>query len=106
VFMLSLAGIPPLFGFWPKFVVFEAAVRADLVWLAAVAIATSVISAFYYIKIVKIMYFDDSAPAFIKEREPIGAALILVAALAVSPLGYLAIPYLSPLTNAAAASLF
>ncbi|MDB5668858.1 MAG: nuoN [Alphaproteobacteria bacterium] len=106
VFMLSLAGIPPLFGFWPKFVVFEAAVRADLVWLAAVAIATSVISAFYYIKIVKIMYFDDAAPAFIKEREPIGAALILIAALAVSPLGYLAIPYLSPLTDAAAASLF
>ena len=106
VFMLSLAGIPPLFGFWPKFVVFEAAVRADLVWLAAVAIATSVISAFYYIKIVKIMYFDDSAPAYLKEREPIIAGLILVAALAVSPLGYLTIPYLAPLTDAAAASVF
>ena len=106
VFMLSLAGIPPLFGFWPKFVVFEAAVRADLVWLAAVAIATSVISAFYYIKIVKIMYFDDPAPAYIKEREPIGAALILVTALAVSPLGYFSIRPLSALTDAAAASLF
>lgn len=44
MFMFSLAGIPPLFGFWPKFLVFDAAVKADLTWLAAVGIATSVIS--------------------------------------------------------------
>ncbi len=41
--MFSLAGIPPLFGFWPKFLVFDAAVQANLTWLAAVGIATSVI---------------------------------------------------------------
>jgi NADH-quinone oxidoreductase subunit N len=106
VFMLSLAGIPPLFGFWPKFLVFEAAVLTDLTWLAAVAIATSVIGAFYYIKIVKIMYFDDAAPAFAPPRDAVGGGLIAICALAVSPLGYLAIPYLEPLTRAAAQSLF
>ncbi len=105
IFMLSLAGIPPLFGFYPKLVVFDAAVQADLAWLAAVAIATSVIGAFYYIKIVKIMYFDDGGPAFSKVKEPIAGALILLTALAVSPLGYLAIPYLEAVSSDAAASI-
>src|SRR5215207_763278 len=59
--MFSLAGIPPLFGFWAKFVVFRAAVQADLIALAAIGIAASVIGAFYYIKVVKVMYFDDAA---------------------------------------------
>jgi NADH-quinone oxidoreductase subunit N len=105
VFMLSLAGIPPLFGFYPKLLVFDAAVQADLAWLAAVAVATSVIGAFYYIKIVKIMYFDESAPAFSRVREPVAGALILITALAVSPLGYLSIPYLEAWSNEAAASI-
>ena len=106
LFMFSLAGIPPLFGFWPKFLVFQAAVAADLTWLAAVAIATSVISAFYYIMIVKLIYFDAPAPAFAETREPIGAGLILASALFVSPLGYLAIPMLDRATLVAATSLF
>ena len=106
IFMFSLAGIPPLFGFWPKFLVFNAAVAANLTWLAAVAIATSVIGASYYIMIVKLMYFDEPAPAFGEPREPVGAALILISALFVSPLGYLAIPVLDRATLAAAAVLF
>jgi NADH-quinone oxidoreductase subunit N len=85
--------------------VFDAAVQADLAWLAAVAVATSVIGAFYYIKIVKIMYFDEAAPAFSRVREPVAGALILLAALAVSPLGYLSIPYLEAISNEAAASI-
>ena len=71
-----------------------------------VAIATSVISAFYYIMIVKLMYFDEPAPAFAESREPIGAGLIVVSALFVSPLGYLAIPMLGQATVNAANSLF
>src|SRR5690606_5316772 len=59
--MFSLAGIPPFMGFWAKLVVFQAAVQADLVALAALGIAGSVISAYYYIKIIKIMYFDEPA---------------------------------------------
>jgi NADH-quinone oxidoreductase subunit N len=105
-FMFGLAGVPPLFGFWPKFLVFNAAVQADLTWLAAVGIATSVISAFYYLKIVKTMYFDDPAPAYGPTREPAAAALIVLAALFVSPLGYLSIKYLGPVTVNAAGALF
>jgi NADH-quinone oxidoreductase subunit N len=106
IFMFSLAGIPPLFGFWPKFLVFDAAVGAGLTWLAAVAIATSVISAFYYIKIVKLIYFDEPAPAFAETKEPVGTALILASALFVSPLGYLAIPWLGAAATNAARALF
>jgi NADH-quinone oxidoreductase subunit N len=106
MFMFSLAGIPPLFGFVPKFMVFNAAVEAHLTWLAAVAIATSVIGAYYYIMIVKLIYFDEPAPAFAETKEPVGAALILAAALFVSPLGYLAIPLLDAATRNAASALF
>jgi NADH-quinone oxidoreductase subunit N len=106
IFMFSLAGIPPLFGFWPKFVVFNAAVAADLTWLAAVAIATSVISAFYYIMIVKTMFFDDPAPAYAPTRDPVTAVLAVAAALFVSPLGYLAIGPLDYATTIAADTLF
>ena len=106
IFMFSLAGIPPLFGFVPKFMVFTAAVEANLAWLAAVAIATSVISAFYYIMIVKIMYFDEPAPAFAETHEKVCSALIFASALFVSPLGYLAWGYLDLATRNAAGALF
>ncbi|HEX8401655.1 MAG TPA: NADH-quinone oxidoreductase subunit NuoN [Allosphingosinicella sp.] len=106
MFMFSLAGIPPLFGFWPKFLVFDAAVKADLTWLAAVGIATSVIGAYYYLKIIKTMYFDDPAPAFARTREPVETVMLAAAALFVSPLGYLTIPYLGAATQNAARALF
>jgi NADH-quinone oxidoreductase subunit N len=106
IFMFSLAGIPPLLGFWPKFYVFEAAVQADLTWLAAVGIATSVIGAYYYIKIVKIMYFDAAAPAYERVPDPVVSGLILVSALLVSPLGYLLIGPIETLATNAASSLF
>ncbi|HEY5722461.1 MAG TPA: NADH-quinone oxidoreductase subunit NuoN [Allosphingosinicella sp.] len=106
VFMFSLAGIPPLFGFWPKFLVFTAAVQADLTWLAAVGIATSVISAFYYLMIVKVMFFDEPAPAYGQTRDLAQTILIALAAVTVSPLGYLTIKYLDPLTLNAAQALF
>jgi NADH-quinone oxidoreductase subunit N len=106
IFMFSLAGVPPLFGFWPKFLVFDAAVRADLTWLAAVGIATSVISAFYYLKIVKTMYFDEPAPAYGPTSDVPQAVLIVLAALFVSPLGYLVIPYLGAAAGNAAGALF
>jgi NADH-quinone oxidoreductase subunit N len=106
MFMFSLAGIPPLFGFWPKFLVFNAAVQANLTWLAAVGIATSVIGAYYYLKIIKTMYFDDPAPAYERSPDRLGGALIAVAALFVSPLGYLSIPYIDQAAQNAAGALF
>ncbi len=64
IFMFSLAGIPPLLGFWPKLVVFQAAIGEGLYWLAVAGFLGSVIGAYYYIKIVKIMYFDAPAAPF------------------------------------------
>ena len=106
IFMFSLAGIPPLFGFWPKLLVFTAAVEAGYVTLAVAAILGTVIGAYYYLKIVKIMYMDEPAAPYRRLRQPVQAFLILVAALAVSPLGYLLIGPLSSLSDRAAGTLF
>ena len=64
IFMFSMAGIPPLAGFFGKFYVFLAAVDAGLYTLAVVGVLTSVVGAFYYLRIVKIMYFDEPAEKF------------------------------------------
>jgi NADH-quinone oxidoreductase subunit N len=106
MFMFSLAGIPPLFGFWPKLLVFNAAVASGYVSLAVAAILGTVIGAYYYLKIVKIMYFDEPGAAYSRPRQPLQGLLILIAALIVSPLGYLLIAPLSALTDRAAGSLF
>jgi NADH-quinone oxidoreductase subunit N len=106
LFMFSLAGIPPLMGFWPKFYVFNAAVEANLTWLAAVGIATSVIGAYYYLKIIKIMYFDDPAPAFERRRFNVESLMIALCALFVSPLGYFLIGPLDFVSRNAARALF
>ena len=59
VIFFSMAGIPPLAGFFGKFLVFTAAVEAGFWWLAVIGLLTSVISAFYYIRIIKVAFFDD-----------------------------------------------
>ena len=61
--MFSLAGIPPLAGFFAKFYVFLAAIKAGLYALAVIGVLTSVVGAYYYLLIVKIMYFDEPAQA-------------------------------------------
>ncbi len=58
--MFSLAGVPPTVGFYAKFAVIQAAVDADFVWLAVVAVLASLVGAFYYLRVVKLMYFDDA----------------------------------------------
>jgi len=106
IFMFSLAGVPPLFGFWPKLLVFTAIVREGYIALAVAGIVGAVIGAYYYLRIVKVMYMDEPAPAYGRVRQPIQGALILLAALLVSPLGYLLIGPLGALTDKAASSLF
>jgi NADH-quinone oxidoreductase subunit N len=106
IFMFSLAGIPPLFGFWPKLLVFQAAVASGFAALAVAAILGTVIGAYYYLKIVKVMYMDEPAAPYARVRQPVQGLLILVAAIVVSPLGYLLIGPLSNFTNQAAGSLF
>ncbi|HEX9300744.1 MAG TPA: NADH-quinone oxidoreductase subunit NuoN [Casimicrobiaceae bacterium] len=58
--MFSLAGIPPTVGFYAKFTVIQAAVSGGFTWLAVVAVLASLVGAFYYLRIVKLMYFDDA----------------------------------------------
>ena len=106
LFMFSLAGIPPLFGFYAKFAVFWAAVEAGLFPLAVVGIAASVIGAYYYLRVVKTMYFDDPAPAFPPVESKVEGGLIFLTAAFISPLGYLAIPCLGAWSMAAARALF
>ncbi|MFM2302417.1 MAG: NADH-quinone oxidoreductase subunit NuoN [Pseudomonadota bacterium] len=104
--MFSLAGIPPLFGFWGKFVVFQAAVQAGMVPLAALGIAASVIGAFYYLKVVKVMYFDDAAGKVTGKSDMAHAVLLGATALFISPLGYLLTNCLGAYAQTAAAVLF
>jgi NADH-quinone oxidoreductase subunit N len=59
--MFSLAGIPPLAGFFAKYYVFLAAIEAGLYALAVIGVLASVVGAYYYLRIVKIMYFDEPA---------------------------------------------
>jgi NADH-quinone oxidoreductase subunit N len=61
--MFSLAGIPPTAGFYAKLSVLSAAVNAGQVWLAVVAVIFSLIGAFYYLRVVKLMYFDEPKDA-------------------------------------------
>src|SRR5437763_16256870 len=106
IFMFSLAGIPPFFGFWPKLMVFRAAIGSGYVALAVAGILGTVIGAYYYLKIIKVMFMDEPAKPFARPREPVQGLLILLAAIIVSPLGYLLIGPLGALTDRAAGSLF
>ncbi len=65
ILMFSLAGIPPLAGFWGKWYTFLAAMQANLYALAIIGIVASVVGAFYYLRIIKIMWFDEPVGAFV-----------------------------------------
>jgi NADH-quinone oxidoreductase subunit N len=70
VFMFSMAGIPPLAGFFAKLYVFLEAVRGGYLWLAVFGVLASVVSAYYYIRLIKFMYFDEGGTAFEMPRSP------------------------------------
>ncbi|MFM9858227.1 NADH-quinone oxidoreductase subunit NuoN [Pseudoxanthobacter sp. M-2] len=102
--LFSLAGIPPLAGFFAKFYVFLAAIEAGLYTLAVIGVVASVVGAYYYLRIVKIMYFDDPAAGF--ERMPNELRIVLGASGAVV---LLFVVFAAPLVAAAgdaAKSLF
>ena len=103
--MFSLAGIPPLAGFFAKFYVFLAAVRAGLYPLAVIGVVASVVGAYYYLRIVKIIYFDEPAPAFERDMGPSLNSIIAVAGVFTVFFLVGAAPLVSA-AAAAAASLF
>ncbi len=78
--MFSLAGIPPLAGFFAKFYVFAAAIEARLYWLAVIGVVLSVVSAYYYLRIVKVMYFDEPATSFVPMDGAVKAVLAVATA--------------------------
>ena len=100
ILMFSMAGIPPLAGFFAKLYVFLAAVEADMVPLAVIGLLASVVGAYYYIRVVKVMYFDEPREAF---DQPMGREIsIIVAATAVFNVLFCLLP--SPLLNQAKAA--
>ena len=105
VIMFSLAGIPPMLGFWGKLVVFQAAVKAGMFPVAVLGVLGSVIGAFYYLKIVKVMYFDEPAGKALGKSDWVHQAILALCVLFVSPLGYLVVKCLTTLAGLAVAAL-
>jgi NADH-quinone oxidoreductase subunit N len=86
--MFSLAGIPPMFGFFAKVLVLKAAIDAGMLWLAIVAIVFAIIGLFYYLRVVKVMYFDPPAEGVELKAQP---DMVLRWALSLNALALLAL---------------
>ncbi len=99
VLMWSMAGIPPLSGFFGKLYVFSAAVNAGLTPLAVIGVATTVVAAFYYLRVIKVMYFDAGSPNFDKSAGSV-RFVMLVGTLATALFVFMP----GPLVSAAAAA--
>ena len=84
--MFSMAGVPPTVGFYAKLAVIEAVVQAGQVWLAIVAVLMSLIGAFYYLRMVKLMYFDEPS-----DTAPISADMGVRVLLSINGLAALAV---------------
>jgi NADH-quinone oxidoreductase subunit N len=104
IFMFSMAGIPPLAGFFGKLYIFLAAIEAHLVTLAVIGVVASVAGAYYYLRIVKVMYFDDALEPF---DRPIGKALaaVLTVTAVVTLLFFLVLSPVVSVADVAAATL-
>ena len=105
LFMFSLAGIPPLAGFWGKLYIFMAAVEAKLYVPAVIGVLASVVASYYYLRIVKVMYFDEPAEAIDRPAFGVNRAVALVAAFLVAVFSLVPQP-LSVVAAAAAKGLF
>lgn len=97
ILMFSMAGIPPMVGFFTKLYVFVAALNAGLFWLALIGAISSVVGAYYYIRIIKVMYFDEPVAGFDQPAEAslsttvvATSVLTLAGVILMGPLGMLA----------------
>jgi NADH-quinone oxidoreductase subunit N len=102
--LFSMAGVPPLAGFFAKFYVFLAAIKAGLYLLAVIGVVTSVVGAYYYLAIVKLMYFDEPAGKF--EQMPYELRVVLAICGLFNVLFFLYPAPLVGIASAAAHSLF
>jgi NADH-quinone oxidoreductase subunit N len=105
LFMFSMAGIPPLAGFWGKLYIFMAAVEAKLFWPAVLGVLASVVASYYYVRIVKVMYFDESPDSLDQPTFGVNRAVAFVAAVLVTVFSLAPQP-LSSMAAAAAKGLF
>lgn len=97
--LFSMAGIPPLAGFFAKFYVFDAAIKAGLTPLVVVGVLASVVGAYYYLRVVKIMFFDDPADKFSEAERGVRGVMAVSALLVI-----LYVLYPTPLLDAADAA--
>jgi len=95
IMMFSLAGIPPTVGFYAKLAVLEATMNAGLTWLAVLAVMTSLVGAFYYLRVVKLMYFDAPTDASPILAGGLNRSLLAFNGLAVLVLGLVPGPLMS-----------
>ena len=87
IVMFSMAGIPPTVGFWSKLFVIQSVIEFESVWLAVVAVMTSLIGAFYYLRVVKIMYFDSNESSTTKIRYRAGLVVFSINGLMLLGMG-------------------
>ena len=104
VLLFSLAGVPPLVGFFGKYYVLLAAVEADLAWLAVAGVIASVIGAFYYLRIIYLMYFGEEGDGLDAGGSPI-LGVFLIASAAAMVLGVINLFGIEAMAAAAAATL-
>jgi NADH-quinone oxidoreductase subunit N len=93
--MFSMAGIPPTVGFYAKFSVLQAVIEAGYVWLAVAAVMFSLIGAFYYLRIVKLMYFDEPVGIIPISNQPDMGVILSLNGVAVLLLGILPQPLMA-----------
>ena len=86
ILMFSMAGVPPTLGFWAKLAVLSAVVDISMTWLAVVGVAFSIIGLFYYLRVIKLMYFDDAV-----ETQPISCGRDMQIALSTNSIAILAL---------------
>ena len=85
--MFSLAGIPPFAGFFGKYYIFIAAIKADLTWLAIIGVLSSVISVYFYLRVIVLMYFKESETELIIEKGNYGLLSVVISVLLVILVG-------------------
>ena len=106
ILSLSAVGIPPMSGFWGKFFVFGAAADAGYWMAGAAGLVASVVAGFYYLRIIKVMWFDAPATDVATDKSPLEAKWVALAAAAFCfPLVIVALTWLEPLTRAAASGV-
>ena len=104
VVMFSMAGIPPLAGFFGKWYVFLAAVNAGLIPLAVIGVVMSVVGAFYYLRIIRLMYFEDANEPLDSDI-PVANKIVLGVSIAVILLFFVGLSQVLDSANIAANAL-